>query len=546
MPQHNMAISAVSIPSERKVFYLTNVSFNEAKHEVLVEFSNKFEKFVMREKFFPFILLSHFGDKEKLIELILSFGFKGFSLEEEGDLFCLKALTFSDLKKIGNALALNTSKYPIILSPERSFLVSKNWSYFDAFERIDNLLFKLNPKSDSYQKGVVQKNIDFGFFLTKSISFNEALNSSEEEVRFLVDSAAWSNLLLVPITRVPKSINDKLELFLENIFFKHGELISFDSGGAVYSSNGFEPLGGRETFSKIDFSSIWAELFSKNFFNIGPETKNCSCCKPFVLEAKNLLPSSMIKVKFGEDNVYYESSSDSFAVSFHNSHPFKGERLMKKKEFFLSSFPIGPFFNGDKVLVPLMDAKRLIDEKKAVLVLSSSEDLVKSVNGEDFDEHLSCKANEQNNSKLHELNWFCLNTESFFSKEVRRANLTLFSLRNVLDESNSNLFQSRSFSKIYSAVLYNSLSLLLAELPNQLTNPNSKFFHSSLAKSIISVQEATIAKFKEFSENKGYRLLHANKNSAFVKGFSSLKLAKEFAKETALPQPKVAKFIRNA
>jgi len=63
-----------------------------------------------------------------------------------------------------------------------------------------------------------------------------------------------------------------------------------------------------------------------------------------------------------------------------------------------------------------------------------------------------------------------------------------------------------------------------------------------LAKSIVSIQEATIAKFREFSEKEGYRVLHAGKNFASVKGFSSLKLAKDFAEENNLPQPQIAGF----
>jgi hypothetical protein len=242
------------------------------------------------------------------------------------------------------------------------------------------------------------------------------------------------------------------------------------------------------------------------------------------LDSNNLLPSSLIKIRFSEDNLYFESSSDSFAFNYHQENNFREERLAKKREFCLNSFPIGPFFKEDSTLVPLLDAKRLISNDKAVLVSSKSLDSL-----------------ENPVNSLHELNWFCKNKESFFSKEVRSSNSELFLLRKQIDSFESTLIQN-NFSYFYYKSVYSALRSLLSEIPNQLTNNSSKFFSTELAKSIVSVQEATIAKFKEFSENNGYRVLHAGKNNAFVKGFSSLKLAKEFSKQTKLPQPQIASF----
>jgi hypothetical protein len=165
-----------------------------------------------------------------------------------------------------------------------------------------------------------------------------------------------------------------------------------------------------------------------------------------------------------------------------------------------------------------MDAKRLIDEDKATAVYK----------------------NEENSA--HELNWFCLNKESFFSKEIRFSNSKLFSLHEFFSSSQSSLFFKENFGYYYSKFLYSSVHKLLLELPNQLTNSSSKFYSTSLAKSIISIQEATLSKFKEFSTQNGYRVLHANKNNAFVKGFSSLKLARSFAEESNLPQPQIVGF----
>ncbi len=508
---------------ENDLLYLTKVSYNESKHEVLVEFSNSKERMVQRHKFFPFILISSSIEKEKLSTLILSLGFKGFSVEEDNNFLKLRTLNFSDLKKISNALALHINKKFVVIGPEKSFLVEKNWSYFDSFKKIDGVLYYTNPLCDENSQDLVQKigeGADLGFFLTKEISFQEALRVNKEDSLYLVELAAWSHLLSVSMEQIPKSREEKVELYLEKCFFKHGEPITFDKSEKIFSSVGFEPIGSKnEVLSKIDFSRIWADLFSNNFFNIGPETKNCSCCEPVTLDSKNLLPSSLIKIKFNEDNSFFESSSESFARDYHEENEMKELRVQKKRDFFLNSFPVGPFFRNDFVLVPLMDAKRLISENKAILVSSRNSD----------------DAN-------HKLNWFCLNKESFFSREVRESNSSLFNLRKRIDFYESNLFSIKEFGYYYDVALYSVISQVLSELPNQLTSQSSSFFSTQLARSIISIQEATLSKFKEFSENEGYRVLHANKQSAFIKGTSSLKLAKSFAMAQNLPQPQIAGF----
>lgn len=509
------------------LIYLTKVTYIEQKHEVLVEFSSESKKLMKRFKFFPFVLLPNTIEKEKLIELILHSGFKGFSVEEEENKLILKTISFLDLKKICNSIAMHIGKLPIVLEPERAFLIEKNWSFFDAFEEKDEVLFKADFGKEKLSKSFWDK-FDLGFMLTGEVSFDAALKLNKEDALFLVELASWSNTLSVSLDKVPKSINAKVELFLENVFFKNAELISFEKIENIFSSNGYDPIVKKDDLSKINFSSIWFDLFSNNFFNIGPETRNCSCCTPLTLDSKNILPSSLIKLQFLEDNFFFESSSDNFSYEFHNSMPFKEVRLNKRKEFFLNTCPVGPFFKDDFCLVPVTDAKRLISEGRVKLVSSKSE-----LSGDK--ENISPKV-------IHELNWFCMNKESFFSKEVRASNLKLFSLHSSFSSFQSSLFSKEDFGYYYAKALYDSVHKVLLELPNQLTNSSSKFYSTTLAKSIVSIQEATISKFKEFSTEKGYRVLHANKNNAFVKGFSSLKLAKSFAKESNLPEPQIIGF----
>jgi hypothetical protein len=500
-----------------KVFYLTKAEYFEQKNEVLVEFSNAFSKVIKRFRFFPSAHFPLSFEKQKLSELILSLGFRNFSLEEEENRLVLRTLSFGELKKIGASLAVHSSKMPLLIEPSRAFLFEKNWSFFDSFHLIDDTAFKISHQGEDSKSADF---FDLGFFLIKEIPFSQALKINREDSLFLVDSAAWSNILSLPLERIPKGLDEKIDLFLEKIFFSNCALIEFEKSSSFFAEHCFAPLPRQGVVSKIDFSLVWAELFTNNFFNLGPKSMNCSCCAPLTLEARNLLPSTLIKVRFCEDNFFFESASHSFAFNFHNSSHFKNERLSKKREFCLTSLPVGPFFRDDFAQIPLIDARKLISEGKAVLV-SSKED-----------------------SASHNLSWFCTKNEGFLSKEIRSINASLFFLNSKINFFEQSLFAESSFAFNYFSSLRWAFSQIISSLPKHLTSPQSKFFSAELAKNIISVQEATVSRFKEFSEKEGYRVLHADKMGAFVKGSSSLRLAKSFSFQTKLPMPQVANFCK--
>ena len=480
--------------------YLTKVTHNAEKKEMLVEFRNKENKIVQRFDFYPFLVLSKEIEKEKIQELLLSIGLKNFQIEKKNKYLKIITSSFNELKKISNSLALHTGKKPLTLEPERQFLLQKNWNYYDAFIFENSKIIKSNEDKD------------IGFLITKEILFNEAVELDEEGTKFLVEKFSLSALLKVPLEKVPTSLQEKTELFIENIFFSSGFGISWDKNEKFHSAREFAPYGIYETVSTIDFSSAWPQLISKNFFNLGTDTLNCNCCKPIKLNDSNLLPSSFIEVKFLEDAFYYESTSSTFALEYHKNKPFGENRKEKKKEFFMKMYPVGPFFRNEKVLLPSEDAKKLLDEKKVSLGTN------------------------------HSPSWFCKNKESFLSKSIRKYTLQMHSLSTTLSTHQIRLFEKNNSSYYFYHALLNSLSILVSELPFQLMNPLSSFFSPLLANSILSVQEATLFKFKEFSEKKGYRVLHLSSKKAFIKGFSSLSLAKSFSRETSLPQPKIHAF----
>ena len=480
--------------------YLTKVMHSIEKKEMLVEFRNSKKKIVKRFDFYPFLVLPKEIDQKNVEELLLCAGIKGFKIEKKNKYLKVIASSFNELKRISNSLALHTGKKPLTLEPERQFLLQKNWNYFDSFIYEDNILEKIDEKKD------------LGFIISKEIGFNEAINLDEEGILSIVEKVSLSSLLKIPIDKVPSSLEERTEIFLENIFFSNGARISWSKDNHFYFAKEFAPYGTYSGVSTIDFSNAWPKLMSNNFFNLGVDTINCNCCKPIKLNDTNLLPSSLIEIEFLEDAFYFQSMSNTFALNYHKNNPFKNNRVEKKKEFFMKMFPIGPFFKNQSTLVPLEDAKKLLDEKKVKLASN------------------------------HRPSWFCKNKESFLSKAIKKYNKQLSTLINDNKNHQNTLFEKNDSSYYFTIALNNSLNTLVQEVPFQLMNPLSSFFSPLLANSILSVQEATLFKFKEFSEKKGYRILHLNRKKAFIRGFSSLSLTKSFSKETSLPQPKIYAF----
>jgi hypothetical protein len=483
--------------------YLVKLKYLCEKNEIYAYFRNTREQTVKRFSFYPYFILQKDLDAKKVQELLFDFKIKNFSIEQNNGRNKIVSSSFDTLKKISKVLAKTTNKKHLVLAPERTFLLEKNWSYFDTFSF---------ESSDAFEK--ISRRKDFGFHLIPEIAFEEALCLNEKQTSFLVEQSVFSTLLRVPLAKVPKTIQEKTEILLENIFFVNGGIISWKNDEAFYSYNEFAPFGEYDSISKIDFAVIWPQLFSKNFFNIGQETMNCSCCKPVKLDDTNLLPSSRIEVTFNEDDSFFESSSNTFTLEFHKNNSGKEFRKQKRREFCLRNYPIGPTKKDFSAKVPLDDAKQLLDNNIAIL------------------------------GKKHLPQWFCLKKESFLSKEIRLVNEKSFEEKKQTLKKEDNLFEKLSFADLFSSTLINSMNSLLQELPFQLTNPLSSFFEPKLAKAIISIQESTLAKFTKFSEKKGYRVLHVNRKNAFVKGFSSLTLTKSFSEELAIPQPQIASFSK--
>ncbi len=478
---------------------LVSVAYIQEKKEIICYFQNECEKIAKRFSFTPYIKLNKQISKEKIEELLISFRLKHFQLKESDSSILLCSNSIENLKKISNLLAKVTNQKHIVLEPERAFLIEKDWSYYEAF---------LLEKGDSEIKKIDEK-LDFSFHLIPNLLFEEALCINKSHTLSLIKQSAFSQILKIPLEKIPISEKEIVELFLENVYFENSQPVLWQNKNAFYSAKQFPPFGEFKKISEIDFSGVWAQLLTKLFFNIGEETINCSCCKPVKLEDSNLLPSTLIRV-FPNEDLYYSSSSPTFAFNYHKLSDFKSERKQKRYEFCLKEYPVGPLKYNQEIMLPIEDVKILLDEKKVSL------------------------------AKNHSLNWFCKNKESFISKEIIKLNLKIFKKKKLLGQEM--ISNKISFKEYFSKELINALNFLLISLPVHLSDPISKFFSIELAEAINAIQESTITKFKEFSEKSGYRVLYSDKKRVFVKGYSSLALAKHFSIKTKLPQPIVASF----
>ena len=295
--------------------YLTEVTYNPDKKEILAEFRNEERKVVKRYDFYPFLVLPKEITKEVVEDLLLYAGIKGFKIEKKNKYLKIIASSFIELKKISNFLAIHTGKKPLTLEPQRQFLLQKNWNYYDTFILENTFFEKVNEKKD------------IAFMISKEINFYEAMDLDEEGILSIVEKYALSALLKVPVDKIPPSLNQRTEIFLENMFFSNGVGISWAKNSPFFSVNEFAPYGEYESVSTIDFSSAWPKLMSNNFFNLGVDTINCTCCKPIKLNDSNLLPSSLIKIEFLEDAFYFQSISNTFALNYHKNNPFKKNRI---------------------------------------------------------------------------------------------------------------------------------------------------------------------------------------------------------------------------
>ncbi|HLC36534.1 MAG TPA: hypothetical protein VJK05_02920 [archaeon] len=493
-------------------FYLTNVKYLHEKKQAIVEYSNKNEKFSERKTFFPKFYLSKELINAGLLKEVLSlYNPKKFKIiENEKNSIAVLASSFDDLKKIAYLVFSSFKVNPLILSPERQFLIENNLSFYDKFIKADNGLIRVEDFSVPEIEAEFLSD-DF------SNTLNQLIESNKSTASRLSDSIILSSILSVPVMEIPEKKALITEAFFEKMFFKFREALPRKEAAKteIEKINYSKILN---DFVEVDFSFVWPNLFSFPLFNLGFDSKNCGCCIPATINEKNLSLSSLIEVEFLMNGIYFESSHLTWSKEFHEKNEGKHLRERMQKEWFLKSIPAGPFKEKQKALIPLSDLKELLKENKA-RVLSR-----------------------------HELIWFCEKKESFLSKEISSLNKKIELIGRIIKEaelralSEHKLMASMVLEKdsdfFYLKRFKENLSDLLSFIPSYLFFNNSKFFSMDLFNAVKVMQKKTLNEFNEFFQKNGSKAVQTYSKS-FVKKEKALHLLKEFAFESSIPVPKL-------
>ncbi len=305
-------------------FYLLNAVYLSEKKRVSIEFSNSVNSRSISFPFVPFILVP-----DSLVHLTSGFIQKN-RLKTEKALNGIRVFSadFSVLSEI-NFLS---GKKCILLPAETQFLLLNNWSFFDEF-----VFEKEINKTDLTKIPELKFNFSADF-LEQNIS--ELLAFSSESGKEFIKKIVLSNLLCRKLSCLPLSKHSVIDAFIESVLFRNNfafekKLPKFDSGFTEKSSG---------QFSEVDFSFVFASLFSFPFHNLGFDSVNCSCCRPDSVYEKNVLPSSLAEVEFVQDAIYFQPSNKAWNEFFDSVFSGKEKRLKRKAEWNLRSLHAGPFF----------------------------------------------------------------------------------------------------------------------------------------------------------------------------------------------------------
>ncbi|MCD6247522.1 MAG: hypothetical protein J7J87_03795 [Candidatus Diapherotrites archaeon] len=305
-------------------YYLSNLKYREAKGIMLVEFEGESDKIKLSYEFFPSFSFKANSKSGALLSELLSENFDVDFIQKDS-LFRISAKNFKELKSAYNFLCNTTLLRPILIEPERQFLILKNWSYYDAFSI-----------------GEFPKKLDILAYIPEHL---ESPNS-----------VVLANLLQIKCKE--QLTKDSIaRIFLENILFASGKSLSCPNSSYT-----------KKHFYYTDFYKLFTFAVAAIKNNLGFETINCDCCKSTAIASENVLANSLVLVKFSQNGFYFNSSARCFAEHYHHAHVNKTARDSRRKEFSLATYPIGPFFANDIEAIPLIDALRLQQDGSASII----------------------------------------------------------------------------------------------------------------------------------------------------------------------------------
>jgi len=496
-------------------FWLSEVEYLEGKRAVTACFSQLNIKRTLRLPFFPFFFISKKAAGMRLLQEVLSsYGARKFRLEEQTNAFKVTASTFSDLNRLANLVFTSINFIPVVLPPERQFLLEKGWSYFDCFDFSE----EENPKKLEANELPKASLRFFSEPLHETLAQLVRLDRAQAEK--IAESVALSNALSLPFDSLPPHRGLWIETLFENMFHTLGSNRQRKQGGMFSQSTA--PRMSAGDFTEIDLSMLWPALLSRPLYNIGFDSIDCDCCRPEGISAPNILPNSKALIEIQREAFYFQSLSHDFSREFHEANQSKESRLRRMHEFGLSAAPVGPFARGQRVVVPLSDAMQLAREKSASLLL------------------------------LQETHWFCQRNESIVSRQIGALQSKVAALEKRAEEIETGSIRlngvlgSQAVSLdpeyLFQRGMLDVYSSLLSMVVPHLANAKSAFFSKEVAESVKATQSSVLNAFRQIAEQNSGRIISTN-YGALVRTEKPLSLIKEFSSALNLasgPRAKIA------
>ncbi|MFH1586578.1 MAG: hypothetical protein ABID38_01835 [Candidatus Diapherotrites archaeon] len=490
------------------IFWLATARYLPEKREMVVEFSNSLSKVVERFKFFPSFYVEGINS-ERLNAAIKKEELKRFQFLEEGEGWKVVGATFTDLLNLSDELH-KKGLTPLLLGPERQFLLEREWSYFDCFSIESGNIIKLS--------NFLVPNTSLNFLPTNlGMALEEINGVGGEAAGGFAKRIAVSNLLSIPLEHAIPDAVKNAEAFIENIYFRKN--ISLQKGTPNNIATKPKVKGRFEDVAELNFSKLWGMLLTFPFFNLGAETINCKCCKPENLSAANLLPNSLVRVKFNSNGFYFQSCSNSWAEEFHGKNPGKSERISHMKEWSLDSIPAGPFFEGDIEPIPLADYREL-SENGTLSLLSGN----------------------------YALKWFCRKRESSLSIAVNGLNRQLIAVKTETEKKQrelirqSNLLAYQEITSESRQIYLGSYALLIGEIIEkipELAASNSSLFSREMIEGIECIKSSVLGKFRGFAAINGVKCIPLDSSRAYIDSDSALKFLENFSEKFSIPRPEI-------
>ncbi len=317
-------------------FSLVAVSARDERKTIDVTFTNNSQKKTKPFPFFPSFYLPRTSTTpfEKILETISKPPLQTIPHPHSTQVMCG---TWGELKNVAQQVHTSTNYFPQLIEPERQFLLTQNWRYFQTFDE------KLSPLNEAFMDTLIP-----GFVEPLYTTLNGARAHNPKIEQELRERMVASHELFLPYTDAPISSNEQIEMILNNYMFANHRATPLQKGNFTTTSMWSHAQRTRAN-----------EIFSQT--PIQGEGK-CECCKPTNLFYASLQDGSIVDTRVTQDGVYIHTNNITQGNDYHEAHAGKEKRLARQREFGLSTIPIGPLFRNEKISLSLNEARNEIKQ----------------------------------------------------------------------------------------------------------------------------------------------------------------------------------------